>query len=310
MPTTRPGPPAPPPSARPARPLATTPIPPRPAGPPGGAVGGGTAPAPSPAADGGPGRAPRAGQPFELPALYLPYPARLNPHLAGAREHSTEWARAMGFLDPAGGHHIWDQGDLDRHDYGLLCAYTHPDCDGPELNLITDWYVWVFYFDDHFLELFKRTKNATAAKAHLDRLAAFMPVGGPALPEPALPGPALPDPALPDPARPEPENPVERGLADLWPRTVPAMSPAWRARFATTTRNLLNESLWELTNISQGRVANPIEYIEMRRKVGGAPWSANLVEHACAAEVPAPIAATRPLRVLCCTFADAGHLRN
>lgn len=88
------------------------------------------------------------------------------------------------------------------------------------------------------------------------------------------------------------------------------MSPAWRARFATTTRNLLNESLWELANISRGRVANPIEYIEMRRKVGGAPWSANLVEHACGAEVPARIAATRPLRVLCDTFADAVHLRN
>jgi germacradienol/geosmin synthase len=57
-------------------------------------------------------------------------------------------------------------------------------------------------------------------------------------------------------------------------------------------------------------VANPIEYIEMRRKVGGAPWSANLVEHACRAEVPASIAATRPLRVLCDTFADAVHLRN
>jgi germacradienol/geosmin synthase len=137
-----------------------------------------------------------------------------------------------------------------------------------------------------------------AAKAYLDRLAAFMPVDGPV------------DGGVDAGALPEPGNPVERGLADLWPRTVPAMSPAWRARFATTTTNLLNESLWELTNISQGRVANPIEYIEMRRKVGGAPWSANLVEHACRAEVPARIAATRPLRVLSDTFADAVHLRN
>jgi germacradienol/geosmin synthase len=37
--------------------------------------------------------------------------------------------------------------------------------------------------------------------------------------------------------------------------------------------------LWELANINQNRVSNPIEYIEMRRKVGGAPWSADLVEH-------------------------------
>src|SRR5579875_3928145 len=282
MATTLPGPPGLPPRAKPAPATSTTttPIPCRPAGSAGGAVEGGTSPQP--------------GQPFELPDFYLPYPARLNPHLAGAREHGRQWARAMGFLEPAGGHHIWDEGDLGRHDYGLLCAYTHPDCDGPELNLITDWYIWVFYFDDHFLELFKRTRDAVAAKAYLDRLAAFMPADGPADRR----------------ALPEPANPVERGLADLWPRTVPAMSPAWRARFAATTTNLLNESLWELTNISQGRVANPIEYIEMRRKVGGAPWPANLVEHACGAEVPARVAATRPLRVLCDTFADAVHLRN
>ena len=59
-----------------------------------------------------------------------------------------------------------------------------------------------------------------------------------------------------------------------------------------STENLLDESLWELANINEGRIANPVEYIEMRRKVGGAPWSADLVEHAASAEVPAAIAAT------------------
>jgi len=47
----------------------------------------------------------------------------------------------------------------------------------------------------------------------------------------------------------------------------------WRHRFAESTKNLLDESLWELANINEGRVPNPIEYVEMRRKVGGAPWS-------------------------------------
>ena len=88
------------------------------------------------------------------------------------------------------------------------------------------------------------------------------------------------------------------------------MSVDWRRRFAVRTRNLLDESLWELANISEGRTANPIEYIERRRKVGGAPWSANLVEHAARAEIPAAIAATRPMRVLADTFSDAVHLRN
>ncbi|MEO3874303.1 terpene synthase family protein [Nonomuraea sp. B12E4] len=227
-------------------------------------------------------------QPFELPDFYLPYPARLNPHLEAARAHSGQWARDMGMLEGSG---IWEQDDLDAHDYSLLCAYTHPDCDATELCLITDWYVWVFFFDDHFLEIFKRTGDLKGSKVYLDRLARFMPMGS-------------------DLGMPEPTNPVEAGLADLWVRTVPSRSADWRARFAESTRNLLNESLWELANINRGRVANPVEYIEMRRKVGGAPWSAGLVEHAVGAEVPARIAATRPMRVLRDTFADAVHLRN
>ncbi|WP_069162454.1 terpene synthase family protein [Nocardia altamirensis] len=229
-------------------------------------------------------------QPFELPDFYMPYPARLNPHVDIARAHTRIWAATMGFFEPQEGHHIWDAADLEQHDYGLLCAYTHPECDSTELDLITDWYVWVFYFDDHFLELFKRTKDTEGAKKYLARLQDFMPLDG---------GPM-----------PEPTNPVERGLADLWTRTVPAMSMDWRQRFAATTTALLDESLWELANITEGRIANPIEYIEMRRKVGGAPWSANLVEHAVGAEVPARLAATRPLEVLRDTFADAVHLRN
>jgi germacradienol/geosmin synthase len=227
-------------------------------------------------------------QPFELPDFYMPYPARLNPHLEGAREHSKQWARRMGMLEGSG---IWTEADLDAHDYGLLCAYTHPDAVAPELDLVTDWYVWVFFFYDHFLEKFKRTNDRAAGKAYLDRLPDFMPMnltfGTPA-----------------------PTNPVEAGLADLWARTVPTMSEYWRARFRESTENLLNESLWELSNINEGRIPNPVEYIEMRRKVGGAPWSAGLIEHAAMAEVPAQVAGTRPLRVLRDAFSDAVHLRN
>ncbi|MFI1103398.1 germacradienol/geosmin synthase [Streptomyces melanogenes] len=227
-------------------------------------------------------------QPFVLPDFYMPYPARLNPHLETARVHSREWAREMGMLEGSG---IWELSDLDAHDYALLCSYTHPDCDAEALSLVTDWYVWVFFFDDHFLEQFKRTLDRDGGKAYLERLAAFMPMD------------------LED-GFPEPTNQVEKGLADLWARTVPGMSYGWRERFAESTRNLLNESMWELVNMNAGRVANPVEYIEMRRKVGGAPWSAGIIEYAANAELPAAVASSRPLRVLTDAFADGVHLRN
>ncbi|MFE1872449.1 germacradienol/geosmin synthase [Streptomyces sp. NPDC059496] len=226
-------------------------------------------------------------QPFQLPDFYVPYPARLNPHLEDARTHTKKWARAFGMLEGSG---VWEESDLDSHDYALLCSYTHPDCDRDALSLVTDWYVWVFFFDDHFLEMFKRSQDRAGAKAYLDRLAAFMPMDLSA-------------------GFPEPTNPVEAGLADLWARTVPAMSADWRERFSLSTKNLLDESMWELANIDIGRVANPLEYIEMRRKVGGAPWSAGLIEYVCA-EVPARVAHARPLTVLRDAFADAVHIRN
>ncbi|MFD3472702.1 germacradienol/geosmin synthase [Streptomyces sp. NPDC058682] len=226
-------------------------------------------------------------QPFQLPDFYVPYPARLNPHLEDARAHTKKWARAFGMLEGSG---VWEESDLDSHDYALLCSYTHPDCDRDALALVTDWYVWVFFFDDHFLEMFKRSQDRAGAKAYLDRLAAFMPMDLSA-------------------GFPEPTNPVEAGLADLWARTVPTMSAGWRERFSLSTKNLLDESMWELANIGIGRVANPLEYIEMRRKVGGAPWSAGLIEYVCA-EVPARVAHARPLTVLRDAFADAVHIRN
>ncbi|RKT52863.1 terpene synthase family protein [Saccharothrix australiensis] len=231
-------------------------------------------------------------QPFQLPEFYMPYPARLNPNLERARAHSRAWAHRMGFIDvPQHGTVIWSDEDLTSHDYALLCAYTHPDASADDLDLVTDWYVWVFYFDDHFVELYKRNPgDVRGAKAHLDRLPLFMPADGVITEEPA--------------------NPVEEGLRDLWLRTVPAHSADWRRRFADNTRHLLDESMWELLNIGEGRLANPIEYVEMRRKVGGAPWSANLVEHVTGLEVPARIASSRPLAVLRDTFADAVHLRN
>jgi germacradienol/geosmin synthase len=231
-------------------------------------------------------------QAFQLPDFYLPYPARINPNLERARAHSMTWAKDMGMLDAPkpGGGVVWDEPALAKMDYALMCAYTHPDCDGPALDLITDWYTWVFFFDDHFLEQFKYSRDLAGAKAYLDRLELFMTMDGE--------------------TPPEPENAAEAGLKDLWERTVPAMSQDWRQRFVTSTHNLMVESMWELNNIDLGRIANPIEYIQMRRRVGGAPWSANLVEYAVGAEIPAEIAGTRPMKVLADTFADAVHLRN
>ena len=216
--------------------------------------------------------------------FYMPYPARLNPHLEEARAHRPSGRAEMGMLEGSG---IWEESDLDAHDYALLCAYTHPDCDGPTLDLVTDWYVWVFFFDDHFLEIFKRTQDRAGGKAYLDRLPAVHAAG-----------PGADVAGADQPGRGGPGRPVGAHGARHVRRLAARGSPR-------APRTCSNESLWELANINAGRVANPVEYIEMRRKVGGAPWSAGLVEYAAAPRCPPPIAGSRPLRVLRDTFSDA-----
>jgi germacradienol/geosmin synthase len=224
-------------------------------------------------------------QPFELPDFYVPYPARLSPYVQHARVESTGWARDLEMLEGSG---VWTERDLAAHDYALLCGYTHPDTSPDMLTLITEWYVWVFFFDDHFLAEFKTGGDRAEAHAYLSRLCAFM-----------APGHGL-----------EPTNPCEAGLVDLWDRTAPFRSADWIRRFTEATRHLIMASMWELDNIRAARIANPVEYIEMRRRVGGAPWSACLVEHAVSAEVPAAVSRSRPMRVLSDTFSDSIHFRN
>ena len=228
-------------------------------------------------------------QSFEMPEFYVPYIARCNPHLDSARLHAKPWARSVGILDGES-HQIWDEGNFDAHDYALLCAYIHPEAPIPELNLMTDWNIWAFYVDDYFLHTYQGHHDRSAAKQYLDRILVFMPVDlGPL---------------------PATTNPMERALADLWQRTAPEKSTAWRKRIIESTRRLLEAFLWELDNKGKRRISNPIEYIEMRRQVGAALWSADLVEHAMFVEIPERIADTRPIRVLKETFADAVHLRN
>lgn len=232
--------------------------------------------------------------PFKLPEFYVPYPARLNPHLEATRKHSKAWAYEKGILGTLAGSpgdEVWSERKFDTMDFALLTSYAHPDTPAAELDLLTDWYVWVFYFDDHFVEAYKHTRDLVGAKKYLDRLLTFMPMN---------PGDAMPEPA----------NPVELGLRDLWPRTIATMSESWRERYWESTYNLLYSSLWELNNLNQQRMPNMIDYIGMRRRVGGAPWSADLVEHAIGVEVPAALVATRAMRVLKDTFSDSIHLLN
>ncbi|MGR6923276.1 terpene synthase family protein [[Actinomadura] parvosata] len=224
---------------------------------------------------------------FVLPVPYQPGAARLSPHADAARAHSTSWARAMGLL----GQGVWDEAWFGAMAIPLLAAYGHPDAAPQELELASDWYVWAYWFDDHFTQAFKGPRAPRKARAYLHRLSLFTPSSGSA-------------------RTPRPSNAGERALADLWSRTNARSSPGWRSRFAARTQELMRGRLHELENVRDGRVPTPIELIGLRRASGGASWAADLAELVSGAELPADVVGTRAVRVLRDTFADGVHLLN
>ena len=234
-----------------------------------------------------------SGQQFVMPDFYIGWPARLSPHVESARAHTMAWSREMGIFDsPSAGHPpVWDESMLEAMDFPLMMGYCYPDAPADVLALITDWYVWAFYFDDHLLEVYKRTGDLDGGHAHLKRLRLFMALD-------------------PDAAAPDPLDPVERALQDLWQRTAPTKSATWCKRFADTTLTATEESGWELDNIADARIPNPIECVLMRRVTGATLWAADIVEYANFIEIPERIWDARPVRVLREAFADGVWLRN
>lgn len=225
----------------------------------------------------------------------MPWPARVNTHVEEARVHTKAWARDMGMLgspENADGSGIWDEPRFDSMDVALFVALTHPDAPASELELLSDWYVWGWYVEDSSTVF--DGHDVSGAKEFVSRLLAFMPVDITATP----PG--------------EPTNPVERGLADLWPRTAPTKSAEWRHRFSEHLQSLAEDAMRERFNLGQdkSRVLDPIEYIGMRRQLSGSLWSADLVEHALGVEIPPELYRARPIRVLNETFADSASLRK
>ena len=201
----------------------------------------------------------------------MPYPARLNPHLEEAREHTTRWAREMGMLEGSG---IWEQEDLDSHDYALLCAYTHPDCDG---RAPSTWSPTGTCGSSSSTTTSSRSSSAprTAAggKAYLDRLPLFMPLD-----------PAAADARADEPGRGGPGRPVGAHGARRCPRTGGAGSPRPPSTCSTSRCG---------SSPTSTRAGSPTRSSTSRCAARSAarPWSAGLVEYATGAEVPAAIAA-------------------
>lgn len=229
--------------------------------------------------------------PFKLPEFYMPFPARVHPDLEATRVHAKEWVCDMGMLTSEPGLvGIWDEETFDAFEIALFAALTHPDATNSELQMISLWDVWAFAFDDYFMTVYRHRRDVLGARIFIQRLAEFMPQNGIVTLTPS--------------------NPVERGLADAWSRTMPTMAAELRRQFPGYVMEFTGSALWELANVTQNRIPDPVDYIEMRRKTAGTQLSTGLAKYLVKQKFPNELFRTQPMRTLADSFADNVDLRN
>ncbi|SDJ96989.1 germacradienol/geosmin synthase [Actinopolyspora mzabensis] len=232
-------------------------------------------------------------RPFELPDFYTPHPARLNPHVDSARSHTTRWARENGLLrlspTAPSAPTIPDETEFDDHDYALLAGYTHPDVSAATLNLLADWYAWMFLLDDQLPPHGERTDSTPEARRDVQRLFGFL--------------------RTPTASDQVPCTPLEGGLAELLQRTAATATPRLLRRLAAETRVLLRAR----ARPSSGTFApipNPVARLRDSRYSSGAHWVTTLLECTLGSSLPPAVSRSGPLRLLRECFADALRLCN
>ena len=210
----------------------------------------------------------------EVPSFDMPFAARLSPHVDRVRRHTKAWARDMGMLGGA----PWTEAFYDAADYGGFGPLTHPTVSLEELKHINDWHTWGFYVTDAF-QAFLRSRNVAGGKAFIAGLKSVLSGSAPA-------------------------NPAEKGLADLVARsTLDSEDSEHLVEF-------FDALLWELHNTAQGRVPDPIDLVEMRRRSIGAELSAKLARGSVRAELPEELLRNSTMRALVDSFGDVPALRR
>ncbi|MEU0879267.1 hypothetical protein ABZ345_11765 [Lentzea sp. NPDC005914] len=207
----------------------------------------------------------------------MPFAARLSPHADRVRQHTKAWVRDMGMLGGA----PWTEAFYDAADYGGFGPLTHPTASLEDLKHINDWHTWGFYLHDVFREGFLRPRNVPGGKAFIARLEEILASGS----------------VLP-------MNPAEKGLADLVSRS--SLDDDDRAGVT----DILDGLAWELHNTAQGRVPDPIDLVEMRRKTNAGDLSAALAQKSVSAELPAELLRNSTMRALVDSFGDVPGLRQ
>ncbi|MFJ3090302.1 terpene cyclase [Streptomyces sp. NPDC086838] len=202
----------------------------------------------------------------ELPDIYCPFPQRTNPHVAHVREHLDAWTRNTGLVHRDSARERFEQAD-----FGAFVGMVYPTADSENLDLVADWFVWLFLVDDqlddgHLGRSPERVRDVVALM-----LAVVEGTRTGVMENEELPAAVV-------------------ALVDLWQRTTPTAAVHWRRRFAWHLKKYLTTATtWEAGNRAAGVVPSEELYIEKRRHTGAIIVCMDLIEVVAGIEAPSSI---------------------
>ncbi|QLE71414.1 hypothetical protein FGW37_07230 [Streptomyces rectiverticillatus] len=158
-----------------------------------------------------------------------PGPERVSPHIDEAAAFTDRWVRRTGLIQSFSA-----QRRFRRARCVDLAARVAPQATCPRLQRTAAWIVWFHALDDRC-----RHPRGEEYAFGFGTLPDFLPTDG---------GPT-------PPAR----TALQRALADVWRMTAPAMSPAWRERFAARFRELADRRPWD--GLAAGSALDLVEYV-------------------------------------------------
>ncbi|WP_182874363.1 4-epi-cubebol synthase [Microbispora sp. H10670] len=179
-----------------------------------------------------------SGHPLRIPPLACPFPRAVNPHVDEVDRDTLAWLAASGMI--AG-----DQFERFRiARYGWLGARTYPYASRELCQLVTDWCVWLFAFDDAYCESDRRA--AEIARALPQLYTVVEDAGG---------GDAV-------------EDVFARALLGIKTRIAAHATPDQLDRWRTTTKDYLFAQVWEAANREDDVLPTIDDYVFMRRRTG------------------------------------------
>ncbi|WP_225858863.1 terpene synthase family protein [Streptomyces albicerus] len=189
------------------------------------------------------------------PDIRSPFPQRINPHAEKTRIQLAEWVRSTGLV-----HREAARERFDRADFGWFAAAVYPTADAPQLDLMAEWFAWLFLVDDQLDDgRFGRSPNRM--RETVNQMRAVLEGHGRC----DAAGPVLPT--------------AVASLADLWERTAPQAAPEWHRRFVRHLEECLRTAaVWEAGNRISGTVPSEETYIANRRHTGAIYVCMDLIE--------------------------------